>query len=296
MTKDRKSTVRDTSRLFTVTVNEYCNHCMKGVLYQGGVAPGTRYRSFMEMILQMDLIFDRMACPMQTMTVRRFTGTTVTVPKLEPQERFETGKFAAFQIYVRYRYNASWQGDIIWQNGLNSRHFESVLQLIQLIDEILTGKYTVSKKIGTSRACQIAVESLESGLLTGNVQNASVNYIEQYKGTIGMAYAMVQLIEIGIKDDIPDGQVNEDKIITRDALNCYWSGGKKATFLVKVLFREHSTWQGVISWRETGEKRTFRSFKEMLLLLVSATTSVAEGGLQKKIYFTKDKGRALVRG
>lgn len=146
MTKDKKSTVQNTSRLFTVTVNEYCNHCMKGVLYQGGVAPGTRYRSFMEMILQMDLIFDRMACPMQTMTVRRFTGTTVTVPKLEPQERFETGKFAAFQIYVRYRYNASWQGDIIWQNGLNSRHFESVLQLIQLIDEILTGKYTVSKK------------------------------------------------------------------------------------------------------------------------------------------------------
>ena len=41
----------------------------------------------------------------------------------------------------------------------------------------------------------------------------------------------------------------------------------------KILFREHSTWQGIIYWRETGKRQAFRSFLEMVILMASALES-----------------------
>lgn len=46
--------------------------------------------------------------------------------------------------------------------------------------------------------------------------------------------------------------------------------GRLATFTVSVLFRQNTSWQGCVSWLETGREESFRSVLELVLLMNSA--------------------------
>ena len=46
--------------------------------------------------------------------------------------------------------------------------------------------------------------------------------------------------------------------------------GTVATFAVKVLFRQHASWQGCVTWLEGRQEQSFRSVLELLLLMDSA--------------------------
>ena len=46
--------------------------------------------------------------------------------------------------------------------------------------------------------------------------------------------------------------------------------GRKATFELQVLFRQHSSWQGILIWKERGAEQSFRSVLELVMLLDSA--------------------------
>ena len=46
--------------------------------------------------------------------------------------------------------------------------------------------------------------------------------------------------------------------------------GRLATFTVSVLFRQNTSWQGSVSWLETGREESFRSVLELVLLMNSA--------------------------
>ena len=48
------------------------------------------------------------------------------------------------------------------------------------------------------------------------------------------------------------------------------NGGRKETFVLKVLGRQHSTWQGSILWVEAKKEQHFRSALEMLKLIDEA--------------------------
>ncbi|MBR5468032.1 MAG: hypothetical protein IKU80_02250 [Firmicutes bacterium] len=48
------------------------------------------------------------------------------------------------------------------------------------------------------------------------------------------------------------------------------SKGKIATFSVKILFRQNTSWQGVITWQEKKVEQTFRSVLELILMLDGA--------------------------
>lgn len=50
--------------------------------------------------------------------------------------------------------------------------------------------------------------------------------------------------------------------------------GAKATFELKVIFRQHSSWQGVIVWREQKTEHSFRSVLELVILIDSALRSL----------------------
>ncbi|QUO38743.1 hypothetical protein KFE19_04335 [Dysosmobacter sp. Marseille-Q4140] len=46
--------------------------------------------------------------------------------------------------------------------------------------------------------------------------------------------------------------------------------GQRATFAVRVLFRQNASWQGSLTWLEEGKEESFRSVLELLLLMHSA--------------------------
>ncbi len=57
-----------------------------------------------------------------------------------------------------------------------------------------------------------------------------------------------------------------------------WRRGAKATFWIRVLYRQHASWQGEVTWVERQKKEYFRSALELLGLIDSALH--ADAGLK----------------
>ena len=54
--------------------------------------------------------------------------------------------------------------------------------------------------------------------------------------------------------------------------------GTVATFEVKILFRQHASWQGCVTWLEGRQEQSFRSVLELLLLIDSAIQAKEKAG------------------
>lgn len=54
--------------------------------------------------------------------------------------------------------------------------------------------------------------------------------------------------------------------------------GAKATFWIRVLYRQHTSWQGEVTWVERQKKEHFRSTLELLRLLYGALHGEIEKG------------------
>lgn len=136
----KMSTIHNSYRYFTVSVDGYEDHYMRGVIFQAGRALGLLFHNILEMAIHMNSIFNEMLCPKQTMDIRRFTGTGTPRPPMQRCGKYRAGKLAAFQIYVKYRYNASWQEEIAWQEGERKEDFSSFIQMLRTINAILSGR------------------------------------------------------------------------------------------------------------------------------------------------------------
>lgn len=55
--------------------------------------------------------------------------------------------------------------------------------------------------------------------------------------------------------------------------------GSRATFELQVLFRQHTSWQGVLRWREQNVEYNFRSVLELVMLMDSALRSPEGSGV-----------------
>lgn len=48
-----------------------------------------------------------------------------------------SGKLATFEVEVRFRKNATWQGELLWKERQQSAPFRSTLELIKLVDNAI---------------------------------------------------------------------------------------------------------------------------------------------------------------
>lgn len=281
----KMSAMHNSNRYFTVAVDEYRNSRMKGRIYQEEKNWGVKFNNFLELLFYMNDSFDQMAYPMQTMELRSFYGKNDLCPELELCDRLGAGERATFQICVAYRYHASWQGELIWLEQQRRERFESMLQMMKIMEEILiTGK--IQKEVQLAGTCQISVHSFEERMVTGSVQSAAYNYLEGFSGIISLADVMGEYADrLALKDS---GDMREEncKIVTERTWKAYREGGNLATFVVKIMYEEYNTCQGVIFWKEAGKKRAFRSFMELIYLVLSALTAM-DG--------FKENGRRLLR-
>lgn len=55
--------------------------------------------------------------------------------------------------------------------------------------------------------------------------------------------------------------------------------GRWATFEVTILFRQHTSWQGVVRWQEGRMEQSFRSVLELIRLMDSAMRRTEGSGL-----------------
>ncbi len=284
----RMSIVHNADRYFSMGVDEYNGRSIKGVLFHGSMPNGIHYDSLLELFISMDRIFDEMGCPKQTLKMRSFPGTKAPAYKSrECEEPRREGKLATFRICVKYRYHASWQGTISWKEGKRAEEFESELQLIMLIDQFLNGHLYLRQNGKFLNTLHVAIDAYQSGRIIGNYQNIPAQKVERFYVPADLAETLGNFMEIRNSDEAAlKKRFDYGQLITSEACSRCRKGGRKASFSIKIMFREHFTWQGVIYWKEGRGQQQFRSFKEMLFMIASALEMTAAETRDK--YYKED--------
>ena len=111
------------SREAVVTVLTYDNGIMDGYLQHPRLEKSERIRSLSQMVLLLNSLVDLENCPNRSL------------PLIPREDRGENQ--SVFRIQVLFREHYTWQGRLIWQNENREVVFHSVIELIQLFDEIL---------------------------------------------------------------------------------------------------------------------------------------------------------------
>lgn len=118
----------------------------------------------------------------------------------------------------------------------------------------------------------VCVDTYRAGVFGGRFINIHQE-TEQFEG---LAQFLVKMDAMLDDQQIPQAYTSlrafSDTFLPRD--NEFRPGqigkGELATFEVKVLFRQHSSWQGTLLWREKRKEQNFRSVLELVLLMDSA--------------------------
>ncbi|MDO4567273.1 MAG: hypothetical protein Q4B42_08075 [Oscillospiraceae bacterium] len=109
---------------------------------------GRPFSSMEEMQKRLESFYDRLGCPQASTKTRGFSakakGSKTAEERAELKMVQDTekllqhkGDIATFVIHVKYRQNASWQGNIVWAEKKQESSFRSALEMIKLIDAAL---------------------------------------------------------------------------------------------------------------------------------------------------------------
>lgn len=263
----KMSTLHNPCRYLTVAIDEYNDRCLKGIIFSAEKIGGIKFEGFLEMLFFMNQIYDDMSWPKQTVEFRSFPGCPFPefMEKEAGEQGIRSGKLATCRIFVQYRYFASWQGNITWIEKGDTRDFESFLQLLEYIDETLRNQSVIRKENQNVMKCHLAIDSYSNGQISGWLQRILENHREVFLGIP----EIVEIFEQALDTEGGDEE-QRNKIISEAYREAYRKNGKRATFTIRILYREHHSWQGMIYWREQKKKESFRSFLEMLILITSA--------------------------
>lgn len=131
---------------------------------------------------------------------------------------------------------------------------------------------------GENRKMTVCVDSYEEGVLKGRLYNA---YREME------CFGSLMQFLIGVEAALEEQQMPQSYTMLRKFSDLLPAGegtvasgrirkGAKATFEVQVLFRQHTSWQGVVVWKEQKMEQPFRSVLELVLLMDSALRTEKE--------------------
>lgn len=265
---------RNTDRSFSIAVDECDGTTIEGIMFHGSSSYGIHFSSLMEMVLDMDRIYDESRCSKQTFQMRCFPGVEVPAAALRfCQDVRRPGKLMTLDVYVRYRYHAGWQGTVVWNEGNLTEIFKSELQLLQLIDGILNGHFPEKRKVDFFDSCQVSIDSYEFGRITGMYQNHTLGIIQGFDSPVDLA-GTLGLFMKKREPEKKKSDLGSNRLKSEEDWISGRKGSPKGTFSIKILFREYRNWQGIIYWQEGKVQQTFRSYKEMLYIMVSALETI----------------------
>lgn len=112
------------SREAQVTISSYRNGIMDGYLQHPRLGGKVNVQSLTQLVLLLNGLLDLETCPESPL------------PLILTENDGGT-HMAVLRIQVLFREHYTWQGKLIWQNEGQEAVFHSVVELIQLIDEIL---------------------------------------------------------------------------------------------------------------------------------------------------------------
>lgn len=130
----------------------------------------------------------------------------------------------------------------------------------------------------TGRRNIICVDSYDEGVLQGRLYSP-LQEMETFSSLSQLLLKMENLLDLQqspraytetrVFSEVPESQAAWNMVPARR--------GEKATFELQVLFRQHTSWQGVLKWVGKNVQQQFRSVLELVVLLDSALNSQKEG-------------------
>lgn len=239
MSISKSSMLHEEKRVVTLAVDNYESGIWTGLLFCGQDQQGSDCCGVMDLIHQMDLIFEEMKYPMLSMSQRNFLATEVNLPKAECRHARREGRLATLVIRVRQRQFASWQGVVIDTKTQEQHIFSSFLQLMDIIESVVTGNMTVPSDQG-----QVGMEQ----------------FVREMNRCLMDAGSTVSQLEI--------------KQAFSNTLFCSCSrDGYRFNLTIRIMFQANNTCQGVIYWKEMRQEQKFRSFLELIQMIDQAADS-----------------------
>lgn len=121
----------------------------------------------------------------------------------------------------------------------------------------------------------LCVDSYNDGVLKGRIVN-SCREVERFSS---LSQFLLKMEEILDRMQLPQAYTSPRSFSALlqpedDSPALPARRGAKATFELKVIFRQHTSWQGVLTWREQKTEHSFRSVLELVILLDSALRSM----------------------
>jgi hypothetical protein len=123
------------------------------------------------------------------------------------------------------------------------------------------------------RTVMVCVDSYDNGVLAGRLYHPILRGGERFQSVMQFLYHMNDLLDrmhfpqpfmatrsFLQPEETPAGMPAEGEV----------RGGALATFALRVLFRQNASWQGSVTWVESGREESFRSVLELLFLMDSA--------------------------
>lgn len=112
------------SREAVVTIRSYEKGVIKGFLQHPRLEKKVELYSLSQMVLLLDSLINMETCPGHPLP-------------LIPSEHGGSEGDLVFRVQILFREHFTWQGKLVWENENQEAVFHSVLELIQMLDEIL---------------------------------------------------------------------------------------------------------------------------------------------------------------
>jgi len=253
---------------FFIAVDSFENRLLKGRIFHESMEEAAAFGCLTELVVTLESLFDKLHYPMKSVQQRSFNRKLTTAfPGEIPHESRNTGKdrkgtLRNFLLQVKYRFYASWQGEVTDLSDGSGISFVSLIELMDYLDERL-GEFDRERGAGCGRQVWSP-----SGLCDGRYV-IEVDPAGPAVGALPIFINGYQIKEVIESMALPflKGEMNHMVPIT---LQVAAGGVVFETFIVRVLFKRNGTWQGTIGWREKRIQVSFRSFLEILLLIHEA--------------------------
>lgn len=127
------------------------------------------------------------------------------------------------------------------------------------------------KWANAGRKYMICVDSYDDGVMKGRICDPS-RETERFSS---MSQFLLKMEDILDEEQMPMAYTTPRRFSEPMQLQDYTPvqdnrRGSCATFELKVIFRQNSSWQGILCWRETRQEQVFRSVLELVILMDSA--------------------------
>ena len=150
MESGKRKIVTAMSISMRVEIQSFGQGLIRGTLHSQYLEAPFEFYNFVRLIEKMETIFDVNGFPEKFLLPRTFSITKRS-KILRDGERYEdmndstnptvndenVGTKCTFEIMVRFRQNATWQGQILWAEKNLKQNFRSVLEMLKLMDEAL---------------------------------------------------------------------------------------------------------------------------------------------------------------